>query len=77
MGLGRTPDYELQRLAAELSNRAAQVEKLMLINPELAEIGALPELADDLDEVANRASMAARYAGYLRNARETLDSSID
>jgi hypothetical protein len=73
MRLGRTPDYKLQQLAAELSNRAALVEKLMSIDPELAKFAALGDLADDLDELAKKASMAARCAGYLRNARETLD----
>jgi hypothetical protein len=73
MGLGRTPEYELQQLAAELSNGAARVEKLMCIDPELTKFAALAGLADDLDELANWASSSARCAGHLRNARETLD----
>jgi hypothetical protein len=77
MKSGRTPDYELQQLAAELSNRAAQVEKLMSVDPELAKFAALADLAEDLDELAQQASMAARGAGYLRNAREVLDGSAE
>ena len=73
MGLGRTPEYELQQLTAELSNGAARMEKLMWIDPELTKFAALAELVDDLDELADRASMAANCAVYLRNARETVD----
>jgi hypothetical protein len=69
----RTPDYNLQQLAAELSNGVAQVEKLMSIDPELARFAALADLAEGLDELAHYASQAARCASYLRNARETLD----
>jgi len=73
MRLGRTPEYELQQLAAELYNRTARMEELMRVDPELTKFAALAELADDLDELAIRASKAASCAGYLRNARETLD----
>ncbi len=73
MRLGRKPGYELQQLAAELSYRAAQVEKLMSIDPELAKFAAFADLVEDLDELANHASKAARCVDYLCNAREPLD----
>ncbi len=73
MRLGRTAEYELQQLAAELYNRTAQVEKLMSRDPELAKFAALADLVEELDELANQASMAASCAGYLRIARETID----
>jgi alkyl sulfatase BDS1-like metallo-beta-lactamase superfamily hydrolase len=63
----------VQILSAELYNWAGLVEKLMSIDPELAEFAALAELADSLDDLSRQVSTAARRAGYVRNARETLD----
>jgi hypothetical protein len=72
MKLGRTPDYELQILSAELYDWANRVERLMSVDPYLAEIVGLAELADGIDELSRQVSTAAMSAGYLRNALETL-----
>jgi hypothetical protein len=73
MRFGRASYYDLQILSAELYNWAGQVDQLMSVDPELTKLAALAELADGLDDLARRASTAATCAGYLRNARETLN----
>jgi hypothetical protein len=72
MKFGGTPEYELQKLSAELYNWAGQVERLLSVDPELTKFAALAELADGLDELSRQASTAARCAGYLGNARGAL-----
>ncbi len=74
MRRAKEPDYRLQRLAAELSNKVAQVDQLMSEDPELARLAELAELADYLDYGALQANVAAIRAADLRNAREILDS---
>jgi hypothetical protein len=63
------PDYQLQRLSADLSNTAVWVEKLLITDPEIV---GLAELADWLDDTAHLASSAASYAADLCHARESL-----
>ena len=63
------PDYQLQQLAANLSNTAVWVEKLLITDHEIV---GLTELADWLDDTAHLASSAASYAADLCHARESL-----